>query len=296
MHHQILLSTCIVLLAACGEQTNGPPAGPEGGPPAASPGGTSHHGAVVALGHVELGGRRFAVARHGPCRSGEEGAFVVSRLGEGDAPSLFLWVADAEGEQISAPARGDRSADAWHFHVTPREDAGEPARVVVRLREGDLDERVGMPLHHGAQPAHGGVAAPLRDAAGTITGWVELKLHDDKGDLELWLAQDPAMEKPLDLPLDSVIEAGFAALDNRTVELRVRNTTSNEDEAGNPNVRDGRSNYFIFPGQTGADASWLQGAAFRSPVTITVPKDDKELTAGPFILVPHAHGPGGHKH
>ena len=61
-------------------------------------------------------------------------------------------------------------------------------------------------------------------------------------------------------------------------------------------MRDGKTNYFIFPGDTGTDASWLTGTNFKSSVTVTVPEAGGPLTAAAFTLVPHSHGPDGHKH
>ena len=44
----------------------------------------------------------------------------------------------------------------------------------------------------------------------------------------------------------------FVDVKGKVVELRVRNATKNEDEDGTANVRAGKTNYFIFPGETGA--------------------------------------------
>jgi len=289
MRHSFSMLALVLVLASCGnEDSNSVPDPARSAPGDTTGSDASHHGSIVALGCVDLGGESYAIARHGACTPGKEGAFVVSRLGAGEVSGLFLWVEDSAGEQITAPAQGDRSGNDWHFHVTPRGDAGAPDRVVLRLREGGRDERAGLALHAEAAPVHDGVSAPLLGSDGKIAGWLELKLHDDKGDLEAWFS--------MDLPLDAVIKANFPGKSNRTVDIRVRNTEKNEDEDGKANVREGRTNYFIFPGSTGADASWLQGGDFRSAVTVTVPVAGKTLTAGPFVLVPHGHGPGGHQH
>ena len=103
------------------------------------------------------------------------------------------------------------------------------------------------------------------------------------------------MKQPLDLPLDAVIEVSFLDRDGRKVELRVRNREKNEDEDGNATVRSGRTNYFVFPGTSGTDASWLEGASFRSHVSVSVPMESGKLSSATFLLLPHAHG-HGHKH
>jgi hypothetical protein len=132
---------------------------------------------------------------------------------------------------------------------------------------------------------HAGVMAELEGQAGHI----ELKLHDDKGDLELWLTQDAKGEKPMDLPLDTVVKLTLIDRDNRVVELRVRNAENNEDEDGNAQIRDGKTNYFIFPGDTGADAAWLQGKDFKSLAHLEFELDGKPLRSEQFRLVPHTH-------
>lgn len=123
-------------------------------------------------------------------------------------------------------------------------------------------------------------------------GYLRLKLHDDKGDLELWLARDAELAQPFDLPLDATITVTFTDKGNKTVTLRVRNREKNEDEDGKANVRDGKTNYFIFPGNTGEDATWLKGADFLATVKVAFTADGNEYTTSPFVLRPHTHGDG----
>ncbi len=293
----ILSLALVAALAACGDDDSAASRSAEGDAAHGhTHGGANHHGAIVGLGQVALGGESFAIARHGACEPGKESAFVVSRVGPGSRAGLFLWLEDDAGEQICAPAQGDRSGDDWHFHVTPRSDAAAAARVVLRLREGDLDERAALSVLPGAAPRHDGIAAPIIGDDGSVAGFLELKLHDDKGDLELWLAEDAAMTGPLDLPLDAVIGVTFLDHGDRKVELRVRNREANEDEDGQGNIRSGRSNYFIFPGESGADASWLRGASFRSAVSVVIPSPSGSLASAIFMLVPHGHGDDDHEH
>ena len=144
---------------------------------------------------------------------------------------------------------------------------------------------------------HGGVVARLSTADEPDFGWIEAKLHDDKGDIELWLARDRAFEQPLDLPLKATVGILFPERDDRRVVLRVRNAKRNEDEDGTANVRKGRTNYFIFPGDTGADASWLKGAAFRELARVELRAEAQTLVSDDFELQPHLHGAGsGHAH
>ncbi|HBP18002.1 MAG TPA: hypothetical protein DEA08_09440 [Planctomycetes bacterium] len=120
-------------------------------------------------------------------------------------------------------------------------------------------------------------------------------MHDDKGDLELWLARDAELAQPFDLPLDATITVTFTDKGNKTTTLRVRNRDKNEDEDGKANVREGKTNYFIFPGDTGEDATWLKGADFLATVKVAFTAEGKEHTTSPFVLRPHTHG-DGHAH
>jgi hypothetical protein len=139
---------------------------------------------------------------------------------------------------------------------------------------------------------HDGTVAALEGEA----GFVELKLHDDKGDLELWLAADEKIETPMDLPLDSKLEVKFLDHEGRVVTLRVRNKKRNEDEDGKANVRGDGTNYFIFPGDSGADASWLKGEDFESRVEVGFTFEGMSVTTKSFLLRPHTHGGHDHEH
>ena len=59
---------------------------------------------------------------------------------------------------------------------------------------------------------------------------------------------------------------------------------ANKDERGRATVAAGRTHYLVFPGETGADASWLKGEDFRSRARLAV----EGLTAE-FELIPHTH-------
>ena len=142
--------------------------------------------------------------------------------------------------------------------------------------------------HAHTHGSHDGVVASFQGGPAT-SGHLELKLHDDKGDLELWLGQDDKLKTPFDLPLDATIEVAFTGKDARKVTLRPRNRSQNEDESGQPNIRNGKTNYFIFPSQPGEDASWLKGKEFKSRVVVRFTRDGSVFTTQEFTLAPHTH-------
>ena len=140
--------------------------------------------------------------------------------------------------------------------------------------------------HAHAHGPHDGMVASFE--GGSTSGHLELKLHDDKGDLELWLGQDDRLTTPFDLPLDATLEVDV--IDNgRRIILRPRNRSQNEDESDKPNIRNGKTNYFIFPGQSGEDASWLKGKKFKSLVVVRFTRDGSEFISQEFTLAPHTH-------
>lgn len=167
--------------------------------------------------------------------------------------------------------------------MTPKEGA-QASKFV--LAKGDAVDKVD--IHPGAAPCHDGISTPIYKTDGTVAGFLEIKLHDDAGDLEIWTSLDGAMTKPMDIPADTVLKASFLACDGKSVELKVRNTDQNEDEDGTANMRDGKTNYFIFPGETGADASWLEGEKFRSMVKVTFTADGQSYETIPFTIVGHS--------
>jgi|GEM_PF-1145193 len=306
-----LASIACLLLAGCGDQLapatpKAPPSGapaapPAPGAPAPAAAGDADHGAHTDLGRLTLAGHELSVLRLGDLVPAKEGAFEAA-LVKGPAGAelgklnVYLWIEDQGGAQVCAPAKGSIEKDRLHFHVTPRAGT-KPFRVVVRLRaDGGIDERAGLPLdghghEHGATP-HEGIVAAFKGPDGAAAGHLELKLHDDKGDLELWIAKDVKITQPFDLPLDAVVRVTFIDVKGKVVELRARNADRNEDEDGAANVRAGATNYFIFPGATGQDAAWLQGAGFQSLVTVAFAVGGKAHVSEEFPLVPHTHADG----
>ncbi|MDJ0974475.1 MAG: hypothetical protein QNJ98_08465 [Planctomycetota bacterium] len=146
---------------------------------------------------------------------------------------------------------------------------------------------------HGADEhgPHDGVVAALKDGA----GFVEVKLHDDKGDIELWIASDEGITKPIDMPTDAKITVSFPHTKYPVCTLAVRNMDKNEDEDGVATMRDGKTNYFIFPGESGQDASWLMGAEFKEKAVVKIEAGGKTWETEAFELHPHGHH-GDHDH
>lgn len=142
--------------------------------------------------------------------------------------------------------------------------------------------------HRHSHALHHGMVLPLFSAKQHV-GYAELKLHDDKGDLELWVTEDKAGQHPIDLPLDAEISVSFPELAYKTVTLKVRNTERNEDEDGKGNIRTNMTNYFIFPGDTGADATFLMGKEFASDTVIYFETEGTKYWTGTFKLRPHTH-------
>ncbi len=286
------LFLAMLSLAGCGDGGK-PPGSDEQATETTAP--PSDHGSKDDLGTLTVAGNKFSITRLGKLVPGKEGSFNVRPQGASSDDlakwNLYLWVEDKDGTQLSAPSKGTIEGSALHFHVTPRASENPPVRVVLRLRADGIDERAGLPLdghghEHKEGPHHG---IPATFAGDEASGHLELKLHDDKGDLELWLFQDAAFSKPFDLPVGGMIEIEFIDVDGRKVTLRPRNTEKNEDEDGNPNIRSGKTNYFIYPSKNGEDASWLKGKAFQSIVIVHFTRNGKESVSEEFILKPHVH-------
>ena len=78
--------------------------------------------------------------------------------------------------------------------------------------------------------------------------------------------------------------------ENKSIELADRNGDQNEDEDSTPNMRNGGTNYFIFPGESGQDPEWLVGEtvkSWRGLVSMAFEANGKSYSCDPFVLVPH---------
>ena len=147
-----------------------------------------------------------------------------------------------------------------------------------------LIEAAGMPHIHANEGPNSGFLYPVFDHTGNQTGTIEIKLHDDAGDLEVWLKRGGYEGDAWRLPTATILTLDFPVLD-RNVILAVRDQDRNEDESGASTIIDGNTNYFVFPGETKSDASWLMGADFAAKVELSF--GDK--TTGIFVLRPHIH-------
>ncbi|MEC8496259.1 MAG: hypothetical protein VXZ39_15125 [Planctomycetota bacterium] len=146
----------------------------------------------------------------------------------------------------------------------------------------ELMKAVGMPHVHANEGPKGGFRFPVFGADGVQVGTAEIKLHDDAGDLEVWLTRGGYGGDPWRLPVGRTLALSFPDLE-RDVTLAVRDAERNEDESGAVTVVDGTTDYFVFPGSSDADASWLMGADFAAKVELRV----EEATTGSFVLRPH---------
>ncbi len=143
----------------------------------------------------------------------------------------------------------------------------------------------GMPHIHTNEGPNGGYLHPVfDDAGGKQVGTAEIKLHDDAGDLEVWLTRGGRGGEPWRLPLDTTLSLEFSGL-GKNVALAVRDRERNEDESGAATIHEGATAYFIFPGDTGADASWLMGEDFAAKAELRF----EGATTGSFVLRPHVH-------
>ena len=147
-----------------------------------------------------------------------------------------------------------------------------------------LIEAAGMPHIHANEGTNGGFLYPIFDDNGKQTGTVEIKLHDDAGDLEVWLKRGGYEGDPWLVPSKTVLTLNFPALDKRVI-LAVRDHERNEDESGASTIVEGNTNYFVFPGATETDATWLMGADFAAKGELIF----ENTTTGLFVLRPHIH-------
>ena len=147
-----------------------------------------------------------------------------------------------------------------------------------------LIEAAGMPHIHANEGTNGGFLYPIFDDNGKQTGTVEIKLHDDAGDLEVWLKRGGYEGDPWLVPSKTMLTLNFPALNKRVI-LAVRDHERNEDESGASTIVEGNTNYFVFPGATETDATWLMGADFAAKGELIF----ENTTTGLFVLRPHIH-------
>ena len=176
-------------------------------------------------------------------------------------------------EELSSEELGDESLSSLVLGLHP---------VIEKLIEA-----AGMPHLHGNEGPHDGFLHPIFGAGGGQVGTAEIKLHDDAGDLEIWLTQGGYDGTPWRLPLDAVLTLKFPDL-GKELSLAVRDRETNKDESGNSTIHDGGTSYFVFPGESGRDATWLKGADFAAKANLAF----QDGTTGLFTLRPHVHKDG----
>jgi len=221
---------------------------------------------IVALGCVTVGGATFTIDREGQIEAGKDTTFGVELVGAAKAVPSGAWLANPDGEKLCDPVVSEDHAEHWHFTVCPLMPVKKSKFVLsVGKEEATVD------FAHQTAPCNGGILSVFKGV-----GFCELKLHDDAGDLELWLytkatwqaKRKPGKPTPFDIPKETVVTLTFPSHAGKSVELRVRNMEQNEDEDGKPNMRGGATNYFVFPGESGQDPEWLMGEKWRGLVTV----------------------------
>jgi hypothetical protein len=250
---------------------------------------------IVALGAVTLAGGTFIIDRDGQIEAGQETEFGVEQVaGETVAPTA-AWLVKDDGTQMCEKVKAMAHDGHCHFNVLPLNPVKrKPVKFVLQVGE----EEALVDYHAGAAPSKDGILSVFKASdAPEWRGYLELKLHGDAGDLELWLYTSAGHQTawsghtgkpvPFDVPMDTVIKLTFQSHKGKAIELHVRNGDTNEDEEGIFNVRDSGTNYFIFPGESGQDPEWLKGEEWRGLVTVAFEANGKSFLCDPFVLVPH---------
>jgi len=153
------------------------------------------------------------------------------------------WIANPDGTKLCEPVAGDGhdTGDGpghWHFNVQPLHPV-KKSHFVLQVGE----EEAILDVARGAAPYQDGILSVFKVAgAAERCGFLELKLHGDAGDLELYLYKSAGVHtgwqshtgksEPFDVPKDTTIRLTFPSHPGKSVELRVRNGDKNEDEDG----------------------------------------------------------------
>ena len=141
-----------------------------------------------------------------------------------------------------------------------------------------------MPHIHANEGSNSGFLFPIFGPEKKQVGTAEIKLHDDAGDIEVWLMKGGYGGEPWLIPSISVLSLEFPGL-NQKISLSVRDHNHNQDESGTSTIVNGKTNYFVFPGESGVDPSWLIGADFAAKGELIF----LDNTTGSFVLRPHVH-------
>lgn len=132
---------------------------------------------------------------------------------------------------------------------------------------------------------HDGLLFAWNERGGDHGGFAELTLREDEGALALWIAQDAAMEQPVDGVLG--VQVRFIDREGQRVSLSAPHLDS-----GIPQLSNGAVRSFVFPADSGEDVAWLKGAGFSALVKVEFTVEGQECESDAFTLVPK----GSHHH
>ena len=321
MLSRFMVPACVVALSLSGCGKSSPPtsspkaAEAEKTAPSAdegkSPVAPQDHGSRSSIGRVSAGGWELELTLVGTLAAGKESAIearaVTSPAGrDWKSAGVYVWVEDAAGNSLTAPSKAVIENGQLHFHAAVPAGSAPAAQVVVRIRENGKDERAKVPVTpttssdaakapahaHEKTPHDGIIVAWKSDGAPALSGYAEVKLHDDKGDVEVWLGKDRAFKEPFLLPAESRPTLTLVDLAGRKLTLAPRDLAENKDEGGVAHLADGKTDYFIFPGTTGEDATALMGKTFSSLASLAFETGAQKAVSDEFVLQPHTHAPG----
>jgi hypothetical protein len=254
---------------------------------ASSAHGHDHHGTPYAIGGGTAGTSVVTVTQLGHFVADHEAAFEITVVGitKVQPTAIRAWFGgETQATALSTVSRAEREGDAWHVHIEPMNvlPVGEKLRVQVTI-DGKTHVVSADPIYAGA---HGGVLAPF--TVGTRRGFIELKFDPNTAELELWIANDHAIKRPIYLPADAEVMVSLEAPAHH-LRLVLRDRERNEDFNGTPNMRDGKTYYFTFPGDSDEESSWLMDDEIDTPATVTFVIDGEPVVVGPFRLVKEQH-------
>ena len=161
---------------------------------------------IVALGAVTVGGATFTIDREGQVEAGRTTEFGVEHIGgtPGVKPSS-AWLENPDGTMPADPVKSEPHDSHWHFNVEPL-DPVKKCKFVLQVG----DEKAYVDFARGAQPSQDGILSVFKSPSDPDwRGFLELKLHGDAGDLELWLYDGASSSiddfrfnkaKPFDVP------------------------------------------------------------------------------------------------
>ncbi len=128
----------------------------------------------------------------------------------------------------------------------------------------------------------------LKSPDGKIVCHAEVVLRDDEGDMECRLFEDQHGNEPFGIPISPSLTTLFLQPEQRAANLQVRNTVINEDENGVPNIRGEKTDYSIYPGESGEERKWLAGSDFTGWMSIFFSANGTTHSSDVFRLIPQA--------